>query len=162
VRAVRNAVDVTLVEQVRPEITYPLRQQVLRAGMAPEASFYPGDKNRSSGHFAAYLDDNMVGVVSVLAEPEPDDHHMAGRGTWRLRGMVVDPDHRGEGVGAALIARVRDFVQRSGGGLLWCNARATAEGFYLKMGFVRTGEPWEEPDIGGHVRMHDEHEPSSS
>jgi GNAT superfamily N-acetyltransferase len=129
--------------------------------MAPEASFYPGDKDRNSGHFAAYVDDKVVGVASVLAAPEPDGHHIAGRGTWRLRGMAVDPDHRGEGAGTALIDRVRDFVTRAGGGLLWCNARLTAEGFYLKRGFVRVGKPWEEPDIGEHVRMHDDHEQSN-
>jgi GNAT superfamily N-acetyltransferase len=155
-------VDVTSVEQVRPEMTYPLRQQVLRAAMAPEASVYPGDRDRSSGHFAAYAGDKVVGVASILAQPEPDDHHLAERGSWRLRGMAVDPDHQGEGAGAALIERIRDFVTRAGGGLIWCNARLTAEGFYLKMGFVRIGKPWEEPDIGEHVRMRDARDRSSS
>jgi GNAT superfamily N-acetyltransferase len=144
-----------LVEQVRPEVTFRLRQQVLRAGMAPETAFFPGDRERSSGHFAAYVDDKMVGVISVMAEPEPDDDLMTEEGVWHLRGMAVDPDQRGTGVGAALIERLRDFVQRSGGGLIWCNARVSAEGFYEKQGFVPVGEPWEQPDTGPHIRMHD-------
>jgi GNAT superfamily N-acetyltransferase len=138
-----------LVEQVRPEITFPLRQRVLRAGLDPETAFFPGDQDRSSGHFAAYVDHRVVGVASVLEEPEAD-----GPGQWRLRGMAVDPDHQGTGAGAALIERVRDFVGRSGGGVIWCNARVSAEGFYLRLGFVRTGEPWDEPHTGPHVRMH--------
>jgi GNAT superfamily N-acetyltransferase len=154
-------VDVTVVEQVRPEITYPLRQQVLRGARAPESSIFPGDGDRSSGHFAAYAGDNVVGVASVFAQPEPDDDQIAERGSWQLRGMAVDPDHQGEGAGAALIERIRDFVTRSGGGLIWCNARLTAEGFYLKMGFARIGKPWEEPDIGEHVRMHDDRDRSN-
>jgi GNAT superfamily N-acetyltransferase len=141
---------VTLVEQVRPEITFTLRQRVLRAGLDASSAFFPGDRDRSSGHFAAYVDHKVVGVASILEEPETD-----GPGHWRLRGMAVDPDHQGSGAGRALIERARDFVARSGGGLIWCNARLTAVGFYDKQGFTRVGEPWDEPGTGPHVRMHD-------
>ena len=112
--------------------------------------FFDGDREHSSGHFAAYVDHRVVGVASVIEEPESD-----GPGVWRLRGMAVSPALRGGGVGAALLERVRDFVARSDGGLLWCNARVTAQGFYLAAGFVVVGEPWDEPGIGPHVRMHD-------
>lgn len=146
-------VDVTFVEQVRPELTYRLRQDILRAGMAAEDASFAGDREASSGHFAAYGNgpiDRIVGVASVIEEPEPD-----GPGVWRLRGMAVDPAYRGMGVGVALLARVRDFVARSGGELIWCNARVSAEGFYRLAGFVTSGGPWNEPGIGPHVRMHD-------
>jgi GNAT superfamily N-acetyltransferase len=143
-------VRVTLVEQVRPEITFPLRKLVLRAGLDVSTNSFPGDQERSSGHFAAYVDDRVVGVASVLEEPETD-----GPGQWRLRGMAVDPDHRGAGAGSALIERVRDFVAPSGSALIWCNARLTAVGFYDKQGFVRVSEPWDVPGTGAHVRMHD-------
>lgn len=142
---------VTLVEQVRPEITFGLRQQVLRPGRPAEEAFFPGDRERSSGHFAAYVDHRVVGVASVLAEAEPD-----GPGVWRLRGMAVDPDHQGVGVGTALLVRVRDFVHRSGGGLIWCNARVSAQDFYVAAGFVVVGKEWDEPGIGLHVRMRDQ------
>ncbi len=142
--------DVTLVEQVRPEITYALRQRILRPGMAPAEAFFPGDRERSSGHFAAYVDHRVVGVASVLEEPEDERP-----GLWRLRGMAVEPAHRGTGVGAALLDRVRDFVARSGGGLIWCNARVSAQGFYERAGLVVVGGPWDEPGLGPHVRMHD-------
>lgn len=145
-----DAGGVTVVEQVRPELTYPLRQRILRPGLPPEQSLFPGDRERSSGHFAAYVDDRAVGVASVFEEPEDD-----GPGLWRLRGMAVDPEHRGAGVGLALLQRVRDFVTRSGGGVLWCNARVSAEGFYRTAGFSTVSQPWDEPGIGPHVRMHD-------
>jgi GNAT superfamily N-acetyltransferase len=111
---------------------------------------FPGELDEPNGHFAAYVADVIVGVVSVLHEAEP-----GGPGVWRLRGMAVMPDQRGCGIGTQLLERVRDHVHRSGRGLLWCNARVSAEGFYAAEGWVRTGEPWEEPDIGPHVRMHD-------
>ncbi len=138
------------VEQVRREITYALRQGVLRPGRAWTELELPGDREPSSGHFAAYVNHEVVGVASVIAEPEAD-----GPGVWRLRAMAVAPGSRGSGVGRALLGRVRDFVTRSGGGLLWCNARVPAEGFYRALGFVTVSEPWDEPGIGPHVRMHD-------
>jgi GNAT superfamily N-acetyltransferase len=144
-----------LVEQVRPEVTYRLRQEVLRPGRPPETAFFAGDRDRSSGHFAAYVDDEVVGVVSVMADPESDGPGFKGQGVWHLRGMAVDPEQQGTGVGAALIARLRDFVQRSGGGLIWCNARVSAKGFYERQGFIQVGDPWEEPYTGPHIRMHD-------
>ena len=148
---------VTLVEQVRPELTFRLRQLVLRPGRPAEEAFFPGDHDATSGHFAAYVDHVVVGVASVLSEAEPDREAepQAGAGVWRLRGMAVDPEHRGAGAGLSLLARVRDFVSRSGGGLIWCNARVSALGFYEGAGFVTVGEQWEEPGIGAHVRMHD-------
>ncbi len=141
--------DVT-VEQVRPEITYALRGQVLRPGKGWDELQLPGDREHSTGHFAAYVNHQVVGVATVIEEPEAE-----GPGLWRLRGMAVAPPHRGQLVGRALLERVRDFVARSGGGLLWCNARVSAEGFYLALGFVTVSEPWEDPDIGPHVRMRD-------
>jgi GNAT superfamily N-acetyltransferase len=138
------------VEQVRPEITYGLRREILRPGRSWLELEFPGDRDRSSGHFAAYVQHEVVGVATVIEEPEDD-----GPGLWRLRGMAVAPENRGQGVGFALLDRVRDFVTRSGGGLLWCNARVTAEGFYRAAGFVTVSAPWDDPDLGPHVRMHD-------
>lgn len=137
-----------VVEQVRPEVTYPLRREVLRPGLPHERVFFADDRDRNSGHFAAYLDHRVVGVASIMEQPEDD-----GPGLWRLRGMAVAPGHRGAGVGTALLARIRDFVARSGGGVLWCNARVSAEGFYRASGFVAIGQPWDEPELGPHVRM---------
>jgi GNAT superfamily N-acetyltransferase len=138
------------VEQVRPEITYALRRDVLRPGRSWLELELPGDREHSSGHFAAYVEHEVVGVATVIEEPEDE-----GPGQWRLRGMAVSPRSRGRGVGLALLNRVRDFVARSGGGLLWCNARVTAEGFYRAAGFVTVSDPWDEPGIGPHIRMHD-------
>ncbi|HEX4427725.1 MAG TPA: GNAT family N-acetyltransferase [Frankiaceae bacterium] len=144
------------VEQVRPEITYALRREVLRPGKSWDELALPGDREHSTGHFAAYLEHEVVGVATVFEEPEAD-----GPGVWRLRGMAVDPAVRGQGVGSAIVERVRDFVTRSGGGLLWCNARVSAEGFYRSLGFVAVSEPWDDPEIGPHVRMHDAARPES-
>jgi GNAT superfamily N-acetyltransferase len=139
-----------VVEQVRPEITYDLRARVLRPGLPPLEARFRGDSEPSALHFAAYdRADRIVGVAAVVPEPMPPDDE-PGR---RLRGMAVHPDERGQGVGHALLARVIDGVARLGGGLLWCNARLAAAGFYERGGFVRAGERWEDTVLGPHIRM---------
>lgn len=67
--------------------------------------------------------------------------------------MATEPALQRQGVGRALMTGLLDFVARSGGGALWCNARLHAVGFYEGFGFVVTGEVFEEPEIGPHVRM---------
>jgi predicted GNAT family N-acyltransferase len=138
-----------VVEQVRPEVTYGLRAAVLRPGWTPMRARLPGDGDPRAMHFAAYdRADRIVGVVAVLPQPTPD-----GEPGWRLRGMAVHPEERGEGVGRALMARVLDGVARMGGGLLWCNARTPAAGFYAKAGFVTDGQEFHDPEFGPHLRM---------
>jgi GNAT superfamily N-acetyltransferase len=156
-----DALFPVVVEQVRPEVTYGVRAAVLRPGLAPMQARLPGDDAAAAQHFAAYAlsddpaTDRIVGVVAVLPEPPPDPLPIsAAEGfVWRLRGMAVEPDQRCRGVGRALLDRVLDAVGRAGGGLLWCNARSPAAGFYEGAGFVPTDQVWEDPEWGPHVRM---------
>jgi predicted GNAT family N-acyltransferase len=136
------------VEQVPVHLVFPLRQRVLRPHQRIAEVGFDGDSTGT--HFAAFDDASViVGIVSLIrVEPAVD-----GTPRWRLRGMATDPDRQGQGVGRALMTGLVDFVGRSGGGMLGCSARLTAVGFYERFGFVATGEIFEEPDIGSHVRM---------
>jgi predicted GNAT family N-acyltransferase len=136
------------VEQVSVFLVLPLRQKVLRPHQRPADVGFEGDALGT--HFAAFdAASAIVGVVSLISEP-PDE---GGAPCWRLRGMATDPDRQGQGVGRSLMIGLLDFVARSGGGALWCNARLHAVGFYERFGFVVAGEVFEEPEIGPHVRM---------
>ena len=154
-RAVESA-DVHLdVEQVPAFLVLPLRQRVLRPHQSVSEVGFEGDATGT--HFAAFNNSSaIVGVVSLIVEP-PDER---GAPSWRLRGMATEPALQRQGVGRALMSGLLDFVARSGGGAIWCNARLHAVGFYELFGFVVTGEIFEEPDIGPHVRMARVVEPS--
>lgn len=93
---------------------------------------------RSSHWFVARpgLDQEPVGLVCMIAEPGSpvDDRHVVS--------LWVDPDHRSQGVGRALLGRVADEASRAGATTLslWVAddndaARALYEGF----GFAATG-----------------------
>lgn len=127
--------------------TADLRREVLRGGR-PVA--LPGDGDPTAVHVGAYDGDRLVGTGNVRREPAPwapeDD-------AWRLRGMATAPDRRSAGVGAAVLDALVRHCREQGGGQLWCNARTPAQRFYERAGFVVVGEPWDDPEIGPHVRM---------
>ena len=126
--------------------TADLRRQVLRSG---RDVVLPGDET-AAHHVGVFTGDRLLATGSIRPEAahwEPD------RTGWRIRGMATWPENRGRGAGALVLDALLDHVRRSGGGLVWCNARTTAQAFYARAGFVVHGEEWEEPVIGPHVVM---------
>lgn len=128
--------------------TRALRRRVLRPHQAPEACVYPADDDASTGHLGVFVDGRLVGVASIFEESRPGEV-----GGWRIRGMAVAPEHRGRGLGAALLEACLDHARGRGGGEVWCNARTSAARFYGHLGFEPEGEEFELPGIGPHYLM---------
>ncbi|MDO7868149.1 GNAT family N-acetyltransferase [Nocardioides jiangxiensis] len=144
------------VEQVDPYATVWLRQRVLRPHQSYDEVLAETDV---PGLFAigALVERSLVSCVAAhpdafLPGPELGLGEVAET-AWRLRGMATDAAHRGQGHGAAVLARMLDELRLRSVALVWCNARTPAEGLYRRAGFVTTGEPWVDPEIGPHVRM---------
>ncbi len=138
------------VEQTVPAVTIPLIHRVLRPHQERPEVARLGDAPGAVG-LSAYLDDVIIGTAIIAPEAFPGEPDRAG--SWRLRGMATAPEHRGERVGTQVLDAAIDLVAATGGTLLWCNARVPALGFYERAGFTATGDPWEEPVTGPHVRM---------
>ncbi len=64
----------------------------------------------------------------------------------QLRGMAVSADHRGRGLGAAMIAAGFDAARRRGAVLVWANARDSALDFYVANGFAVVGDGFRTTD----------------
>lgn len=76
-----------------------------------------------------------VGMCAVVREGAAD--------TARLVAMWVEPDHRSQGIGAALVEAAADWTSSHGIGTLhlWVNeGNTTAVGLYRDHGFVPTGD----------------------
>ncbi len=129
----------------------PLRQIVLRPGRPFAETAFPGDEDAGTAHFGAQRGAELVAVATLLDAPHPE---RAGARACQVRGMASHPSVRGAGFGAALLAACVEEAARRGASLIWCNAREAALGFYLRAGFVATGERFEIPGIGPHYRMH--------
>jgi len=144
---VRAAVTV---DEVAPEITYPLRAAVLR----PDGGqiVWAGDEDPATFHLAARTADGQVAGV-VRYSPAPCPWRPEARSPWQLRGMATDPAVRGTGAGRLLVDDGLARVAARGGDLVWCDARVPAAGFYERMGFTVVTEPFDKPGIGPHVGM---------
>jgi GNAT superfamily N-acetyltransferase len=135
-----------IVRQATAAETADLRREVLRAGR-PVA--LPGD-DEPSFHLGVYDDQLLVGTGNVRREAAP---WAPGEAAWRLRGMATLPSYRSQGVGRLVLDGLLAHCRAEGGGVLWCNARTPAQRFYERAGFQTVGEPWDDPEIGPHVRM---------
>jgi GNAT superfamily N-acetyltransferase len=140
------------VARVAPDVTYPLRHRVLRAGQPASSVHLTADDDAATAAFAARTAAGEV-VGTAIVTPEPCPWQPDRAGAWRLRGMATDPAWRGTGVGRRVLAGVLDHVRAKGGALIWCNARTPARRFYERAGFVVHGDEWVDPVIGPHVAM---------
>lgn len=116
------------IEQIRPELTWRLRKEVLY----PELPMYEMEleEDNYGYHFGAFRNNDLVGVVSLFQD-----------GTdFQFRKFAVIEHARGTGVGKALLNYIMDFAIAEGAQRIWCNARTPAIGFYLLFGFERTGK----------------------
>jgi len=116
------------IEQITPELTWRLRRDAL----------YPGQKlfememeEDSDGiHFGAFTDDRLAGVVSLFQNGQD----------FQFRKLAIDPSLQGMRIGSALLEYITAYTQENGGTRIWCNARVSASGFYLKANFIQTGK----------------------
>lgn len=127
---------------VDPFRARPLRRQVLRPNQPEEASDYPGDADYLAVHLGVFHDGAVVAAGSLFPEEG-----------WRIRGMATLPEHRGEGLGRAVLEGLLEAAAARGGGRVWCNARTTVTDFYARFGFVPEGGEFEIEGIGPHLTV---------
>ena len=116
------------IEQIRPELTWHLRQNVLY----PAQKLYEMEMEEDEDgiHFGAFTDNKLVGIVSLFENT----------GDFHFRKLAIDPEYQGKGIGNTLLIYITDFAKTAGGSRLWCNARLSAIGFYEKNQFNHTGQ----------------------
>lgn len=137
-----------VIRSVPAEVVRPLRHRVLRPGFPEKSVHTDRDDDPATVHLAAFAGDEVIGVVSMLPEPFPDDPRTAERFRW----MAVDATRRGSGTGQALIRRVAAVAHESGFELIWGHGRDTALGFYERLGFRVVGDGY--TDAVTHLRHH--------
>ena len=115
------------IEQITPELTWRLRRDVLY----PNQKIFEMEMDEDAGgiHFGAFKDDKLAGVVSLF-QKETD---------FQFRKLAVDPSVQKMGIGNSLLNYITDYARENNATRIWCNARFTAIGFYLKAGFIQTG-----------------------
>lgn len=127
-----------------------LRSELLRPFEAPEALVYVGDAAADTLNAGAFAGELLVGIATVCRDPRPES---AAVDEWRLRGVAVRSEFQGLGFGRALLAACIGHAARHGGGLVWCNGRTSATGFYRAAAFAPQGPEFDVPGTGPHFQF---------
>ncbi|QQT24639.1 GNAT family N-acetyltransferase [Sphingobacterium spiritivorum] len=128
------------IEQVVAPRTWNIRQRILY----PDGSLKDVqiDDDFEGTHFAAYLGDEIVGVISVFRYED----------LFQFRKFAVLKNHQHKGIGSQLLLAVFEFCRRYDAKAIWCNSRLDAMAFYEKFGMQKTGDTFTKNNIR-YVRM---------
>ena len=135
------------IRKIQAEDTYALRHSILRPHQSIEQCYYPGDHDKKTGHFGAYVNNELVGILSIYEVSSDLLNHPQ---SWQLRAMATKETVRGQGCGKALIDAVENYALNFGCNRIWARARKEAIGFYKKSGYETIGAEFFVPDIGPH------------
>jgi GNAT superfamily N-acetyltransferase len=118
---------------IQPEQTYSLRHSVLWPDKPLD---YVKVENDASGyHYGAFLDSELVAVISLFLEAET-----AGGTPARFRKFAARPDCQRQGIGTQLLNHVIAEARQKGATELWCDARLDAADFYRRFGMEPVSE----------------------
>lgn len=127
--------------------THHLRHKILRPHQELNAMAYSQDGLEKSYHIGAFVEDRLVGIVSLYPEDQAGNISAT---EWRIRGMAVDFDFQKMGLGRQILEAAIHHARSQGARSVWCNARTSAIGFYLSYGFEKVGDEFIIDDIGPH------------
>jgi len=133
---------------IDPLESMELRRSVLRPAL-PVGAEMPGDREPGVVHIGAFDGSTLASACLIFPESCP---WQPGRPAWRLRSMATDPNRRGGGFGALVVAEAARVARAESAEILWCHARETALGFYARHGWQSYGEIFD-TDIGPHQKM---------
>ncbi|WP_298221605.1 GNAT family N-acetyltransferase [Flavobacterium sp.] len=141
-----------VIKKITAATLYPIRHEILRKGEPLEKCIYPNDDAETTFHFGLYEDNLLAGVISVF---ETKSAVFNDEKQFQIRGMAVLEQHQKKGYGAALVHEAESHLKTHHNNYtLWFNARIKAVGFYEKLGFEKTGQPFEIDTIGIHYIMY--------
>jgi predicted GNAT family N-acyltransferase len=116
------------IEQITPRLTYKLRRDVLYPDKQAAEMEMAEDEN--GVHFGGFKDNKLIAVVSLFQKATD----------FQFRKLAVDPSMQKMGIGNAMLKYIEAYAQQNQGTSIWCNARISAIGFYLKANYRQTGD----------------------
>lgn len=127
-----------------------LRDAALSAGHPGRPVVWPYDTAPGAGHHGGYVDGRLVACVSTDRTPLEGSDPAS---TYRFHSMGVAPAWQGRGVGAAVLRALAGVLVDQQATLLWATARASALGFYRRMGLAVADGEFVVPETGFALRV---------
>lgn len=118
------------------QVSRELRRAVLRPDFGPGDPL-PGDDETGVVHIGAFDGADLLSACLIFPAPCP---WLPDRPAWRLRAMATEPAAQGRGGGRAVLVEACRIARQGGAGIVWLEARQTAESFYARNGWQPHGE----------------------
>lgn len=138
------------IKEITTKETYVVRHPVLRVGKPLEDCRFECDDLKTTIHFGLYENEILVAVISLF---ESNNSIFNKENQYQIRGMAVLENHQKKGFGKALICHIENYLFIKNKSFIWFNAREIAIGFYEKLGYRITGNPFSISDVGIHFVM---------
>lgn len=132
-------------------LTHVVRHPVLRPGKPIDTCIFDGDDLQTTKHFGLYLDEDLIGVISVF---ENKNSTFNSLNQLQIRGMAVLNEFQGKGYGRLLVNEVENYAKKVKSDLIWFNARENAAKFYEILGYEIYGSLFDIAGIGLHYVMY--------
>jgi len=129
------------------ELELRLREEVLRRPLRLTLSEKDLAGEDSQLHFGLFEEDGELAACAAVVAAVPTSPAEA-----RIRQMAVSPDRQRQGLGQRLLEAIETDLKARGYRKLVLNARASAVGFYERLGYKIDGEEFLDLTVP-HVRM---------
>lgn len=136
---------IRLVEFQSPEYqeTVALRDKILRQPLGLSFSQKELDGEGNQFHVAAFIDDQIVGCMSLLPI---DEKHL------KMRQVAVDNEQQGQGIGTRLVSYAEEFAIKKGFCCIELHARKVSKQFYDDLAYSTISDAFTEVGIP-HYKM---------
>jgi len=123
------------IQEITWQQALPIRHRVLWPEKPVQFCQVAGDE--TGLHYGVFIDDVLVCVASVYLDGT----------SARLRKFATLPEYQGQGLGSKVIGHVIGQLKSLKVSYFWCDARASAEGFYQKFGMEVEGDEFDKSGI---------------
>ncbi|MFM6975580.1 MAG: GNAT family N-acetyltransferase [Sphingobacteriaceae bacterium] len=118
------------IEQIRHELTWALRHEVMYPDMDLEAVKLPDDEEGI--HFGLFDHNRLISVISTF---QRDDE-------MQFRKFATRNEFQGQGYGKLLFEYVLDFARSKNIKRIWLNARTNVSALYERYSFHKTEQTY--------------------
>ncbi len=108
-----------ILKKITASETYSVRLPVLRKGKSVESCQFDGDNSATTIHFGLYLNQELVGIVSLFQKSNP---LFPEKKQFQIRGMAVLENQRKKDFGKRPSSIVKKDAAIGDANLIWFNA----------------------------------------
>lgn len=125
------------------EVSWGLREEILRKPLGLAFTQQDREDEKSHIHIAGFVDGRLCAACVLVAK---------GNSSLKMQRVAILDEHRGKGIGAAMVRFCEAYATENGYGEIYCHARESVVPFYLRQDYSLAGDPFIEQTIA-HQKM---------